>query len=113
MFDAPVTVYVMGDGWRDLDGWPPRGSSPTDWYLHSDGRANSAYGDGTLSTEPPGDEPPDVFVYDPLVPASSAGGHSCCDEALTPMGPGRSARHRARGATSSSTRPLRSSATSS
>ena len=23
VFDAPATVYVMGDGWRDLDGWPP------------------------------------------------------------------------------------------
>ena len=41
----------MGDGWRDVDGWPPSTSTPTDWYLHSDGRANSKYGDGSLSTE--------------------------------------------------------------
>ena len=87
VFDAPATVYVMGDGWRDLDGWPPSGSTPVDWYLRSGGRANSKYGDGALTTEPPGDEPPDVFVYDPLAPVASAGGHSCCDDALTPMGP--------------------------
>ena len=42
---------------------------------------------GRSSPEPPGDEPPDVFVYDPLAPVASAGGHSCCDDVLTPMGP--------------------------
>jgi putative CocE/NonD family hydrolase len=87
VFDAPVTAWVLREGWRDLDAWPPGGVAPTRWYLHSGGRANSRFGDGTLSPEPPGDEPPDVFVYDPLAPVSSAGGHSCCDESLTPMGP--------------------------
>jgi putative CocE/NonD family hydrolase len=87
VFDAPATVYVMGDGWRDLDGWPSSQSRPTDWYLHSGGRANSKYGDGVLGPGPPGDEPADVFVYDPLAPVGSAGGHSCCDDELTPMGP--------------------------
>jgi putative CocE/NonD family hydrolase len=87
VFDAPATVYVLGDGWRDLDSWPPTAARPVDWYLHSGGRANSKYGDGTLSTEGPGDESPDVFVYDPLAAVASAGGHSCCDDALTPMGP--------------------------
>ncbi len=87
VFDAPAIVYVLGDGWRDLDGWPPSGARPVDWYLHSGGRANSKYGEGTLSPEPPGEEPADVFVYDPLAPVASAGGHSCCDDALTPMGP--------------------------
>ncbi len=87
VLDSPATVYVIGDGWRDLDGWPPSAVQPVDWFLHSGGRANSTYGDGTLSPEPPGAEPPDVFVYDPLAPVASAGGHSCCDDALTPMGP--------------------------
>jgi len=85
--DAPATVYVIGDGWRDLDGWPPPGARSVDWFLHSGGRANSKYGDGTLSPEPPAEEPPDVFAYDPLAPVASAGGHSCCDDSLTPMGP--------------------------
>jgi putative CocE/NonD family hydrolase len=85
--DSPVTAYVLGDGWRDLGDWPPPGAEPVDWYLHSGGRANSKYGDGVLSPQPPADEPPDVFVHDPLAPVGSAGGHSCCDDSLTPMGP--------------------------
>jgi putative CocE/NonD family hydrolase len=85
--NSPVTAYVLGHGWRDFDDWPPSGVQPVDWYLHSGGRANSKYGDGTLSLEPPGEEPPDLFVYDPLAPVASAGGHSCCDDSLTPMGP--------------------------
>jgi hypothetical protein len=40
-----------------------------------------------LSTVPPADEPPDVYVYDPLAPSVSAGGHSCCNPGLVPMGP--------------------------
>jgi hypothetical protein len=87
IFDSPVTAYVLNEGWRDLDGWPPSAARPTDWYLHSGGRAKSAYGDGTLSTAAPGDEPPDVFVYDPALPVVSAGGHSCCVETIAPMGP--------------------------
>jgi len=86
VLDAPATVWVEGEGWRDLDGWPPSSSRPVDWFLHSGGRANSAFGDGTLSPEPPGDEPADVFVYDPSFPAPSRGGHSCCFEDA-PMGP--------------------------
>ncbi len=87
VFDSPVTVYVMNEGWRDLDGWPPSAAQPTDWFLHSAGRAQTAYGDGVLSTSSPADEPPDVFVYDPAFPAVSAGGHSCCLDTINPMGP--------------------------
>src|SRR3954452_17453009 len=85
--ETPVTAYVLGAGWRDLDAWPPSATRAVDWYLHSGGRANSASGDGALSTEPPGDEPADVFVYNPLAPVLSAGGHSCCLAALAPMAP--------------------------
>lgn len=87
VLDAPVTAYVVGAGWRDLDGWPPATTRPVDWYLHSDGRAHSSSGDGTLSPEPPGDEPPDLYLYDPSLPNLSAGGHSCCVDTITPMGP--------------------------
>jgi putative CocE/NonD family hydrolase len=86
-FDHPVTVYVMGAGWRDLDGWPPSAARAVDWFLHSDGRALSKFGTGTLSLEPPGAEPPDVWVYEPGFVPLSAGGHSCCLDHLTPMGP--------------------------
>jgi hypothetical protein len=87
VFDHPVTVWVINDGWRDLDGWPPSQATPVDWFLHSGGRAVSRYGDGSLSLEAPGDELPDVFVYEPGVPVLSLGGHSCCVEQLAPMGP--------------------------
>jgi putative CocE/NonD family hydrolase len=87
VFDHPVTVYVLDAGWRDLDGWPPPSARPVDWFLHSDGRALSKFGTGTLSTQAPGAEPPDVFAYQPGFVPVSAGGHSCCLDHLTPMGP--------------------------
>lgn len=87
VLDAPVTLFVMGDNvWRDESEWPPRGTRFVDYYLHSGGRANSATGDGTLSPEPPGHEPPDLYSYDPLFPVPSAGGHSCCFPNVAPMG---------------------------
>jgi uncharacterized protein len=85
--DAPATVYVLGAGWRDFDDWPPPATRPTDWFLHSAGRANTAAGDGTLAPEPPGDEPPDLYIHDPSDPVLSQGGHSCCIDRITPMGP--------------------------
>ncbi len=88
LLDAPVTLFVMGKGrWRNLDGWPPTGSTPTPWYLHSGGRANSALGDGALTPDRPGEEPPDVFAYDPTAPVPSLGGHSCCFSFVAPVGP--------------------------
>jgi putative CocE/NonD family hydrolase len=87
VLDSPVTAFVLGDGWRDLDAWPPSGARPLELFLRSRGRANSRHGDGELSEQPPADEPPDVFVYDPLSPSASAGGHSCCYEPIVPVGP--------------------------
>ncbi len=40
------------------------------------GRANGADGDGTLSTELPGNEPADRYAYDPNNPVPTRGGHS-------------------------------------
>jgi putative CocE/NonD family hydrolase len=88
VLEAPVTLYVQGaDEWRDYADWPPPGAAPTRWFLHSAGRANSRFGDGTLSPEAPGEEPPDRFTYDPLYPVPSLGGHSCCFDFAAPMGP--------------------------
>jgi uncharacterized protein len=84
---APVTVYVLGEGWRDLDAWPPTAASERRLYLHSDGNANSSHGDGRLSGGPPGAEHADVYVYDPLGVAPRTGGHSCCVPSAAPMGP--------------------------
>lgn len=88
VLDAPVTLFLTGvNAWHDEDGWPPSGTEFRDYYFHSDGRANSRDGDGTLSQEPPGNEPPDTFTYDPLAPVPSVGGHSCCFSIVAPMGP--------------------------
>lgn len=87
VFDHPVRVYTVDGEWRDFDDWPPTGAAPEEWYVHSGGRANSKFGDGTLDRTPPGDEPPDIFVYDSGVPIPSMGGHSCCFDPITPMGP--------------------------
>jgi putative CocE/NonD family hydrolase len=85
--EAPVRVYMLHDGWRDFAAWPPPGGSAQELFLHSGGSANTRFGDGHLSAEPPGEERADVYTYDPDLPTWSAGGHSCCDEAATPMGP--------------------------
>lgn len=88
VLDSPVTVYVMGEErWRDLDAWPPTGSTPTPLYLQSAGRANSALGDGALSSRPPAQQPPDRFVANPAAPTPSQGGHSCCFPIAAPIGP--------------------------
>ncbi len=88
VLDAPVSLFVMGaEEWRDYPDWPPPGSEPVHWFLHSKGRANSRFGDGTLSLEAPGDEISDVFTADPLIPTTSIGGHSCCLSFVAPMGP--------------------------
>ncbi|HEV2126603.1 MAG TPA: CocE/NonD family hydrolase, partial [Chloroflexota bacterium] len=44
------------------------------YYLHSAGQANTLHGDGTLSPEPSRDEPPDVYLYNPLRPVPTVGG---------------------------------------
>lgn len=84
----PVEIFLMGaNEWRAYDAWPPAESHPEKWFLHSDGGANSRSGDGQLNTTPPGDEAADIYVYNPAAPAPSAGGKSCCDPSVTPMGP--------------------------
>jgi len=88
VMDAPVSLFVMGaEEWRDYPDWPPPGVEPVRLYLHSGGRANSRFGDGSLSLDPPSDEPPDIFTYDPAYPNQTSGGHSCCFGFVSPMGP--------------------------
>ncbi len=81
--------YVMGKNeWQGRDDWPIPGTRFARHYLHSDGGANSRHGSGTLSTTAPGDEPPDVYLYDPNTPVPSLGGSFCCfARAVAPAGP--------------------------
>ena len=67
-----VRVFVMGaNRWQTCPDWPPAPVETLTLYLHSDGRANSILADGRLTGEPPGDEPPDVFLYDPRIATPS------------------------------------------
>jgi hypothetical protein len=86
--EKPVRVFVMGENaWRDEAEWPLARAVYKHFYFHSDGRAQTFSGDGTLSTMPPAAERYDTYVYDPRSPSASRGGHSCCWEKYTPMGP--------------------------
>jgi len=78
--ERPISLFVMGENtWRDEDEWPLARTRWTSYFLHSGGSANTLDGDGRLDTEPPsGDEPADVFVYDPGDPTPSVGGSQCC-----------------------------------
>lgn len=73
LHDPPVHVFVMGrNQWRAASDWPLPDTQFTKFYLHSQGGANSSTGDGTLSKQPPGEERPDRYIYDPHDPTPSA-----------------------------------------
>jgi len=74
-----VRYYTMGSNkWQSSDTWPPAGAEPLTFYLTSGGHANTLNGDGVLSTQPPSQDLPDRFTYDPMNPAPSRGGNVCC-----------------------------------
>jgi putative CocE/NonD family hydrolase len=65
----PIQLFVMGaNRWRAESEWPLARTVYTDYYFHSGGRANTPAGDGVLSPEPPTQEPPDQYDYDPRDP---------------------------------------------
>lgn len=74
--DIPVVRYFMiGENrWRDADSWPPAGVKSEKYFLHSNGRANTLYGDGTLDKIIPANEKCDSYISDPVDPALSCGG---------------------------------------
>jgi len=75
MDEAPVQIFVMGiNQWRDEQEWPLVRTRYTNYYLHSDGNANTLHGDGVLNPVAPGDEPIDRYSYDPNDPVPTKGG---------------------------------------
>lgn len=68
---VPVKYFSMGDNvWREAQTWPPQGFTPTAFYLHSEGSANTGAGNGKLDICPPVTaEPADRFQADPADPA--------------------------------------------
>ncbi len=82
--DAPVRLFTMGrNRWRTAEAWPLPDTDWQEWHLHSDGRANSLNGNGTLTRDAAGDEPADHYVYNPRDPVPSHGGGLCCNNVFT------------------------------
>ena len=74
-----VQYYTMGSNkWQASETWPPKKAKLTTYYLNSKGKANSFFGDGTLSTSKANSDNPDSFTYDPMKPVPSYGGNVCC-----------------------------------
>ncbi|WP_157220740.1 CocE/NonD family hydrolase [Flavisphingomonas formosensis] len=92
MDEAPVKIFVMGaNRWRHEQEWPIARTRYTPLYLGSGGRANSRDGDGRLSFDRPGVQPPDSYIYDPADPVPTCGGTTLlsfggdagsCDQAI-------------------------------
>ncbi|MBN1271333.1 MAG: CocE/NonD family hydrolase [Candidatus Aminicenantes bacterium] len=72
--------YTMGlNKWQSSYTWPPENAETVTFYLTSKGQANSLFGNGKLTTKPPGPEDhPDTFTYDPDNPVPTHGGGFCC-----------------------------------
>src|ERR1035437_9362413 len=103
----PVRIFVMGENkWRDEDAWPLERAKQTRYFLISNGKANTASGNGRLTesdsfplsrvsssaravtiTYPIPTEVPDTFTYDPANPVPTVGGPLCCDAQHLPPGP--------------------------
>jgi putative CocE/NonD family hydrolase len=75
--EPPVYIFVMGDNrWCQENEWPLARTHYTRYYFHANSPANTRRGGGALSTVPPGDEPPDIYTYDPNDPAPTLGGNT-------------------------------------
>jgi putative CocE/NonD family hydrolase len=86
--EKPVRIFVMGKNeWRNEDAWPLQRAVPTSYFLHSSGKANSASGDGSLSTSAAHSEAADSYLYDPANPVPTVGGPLCCDAVHLAPGP--------------------------
>lgn len=73
--EGPIRIFTLGaNTWRAVPEWPLKNTRYTAYYLHSQGKANTARGDGELSTVEPGAETPDAFTSDPENPVPSIGG---------------------------------------
>ncbi|MBN2316546.1 MAG: CocE/NonD family hydrolase [Sedimentisphaerales bacterium] len=78
-------LFVMGrNEWRDEQEWPLKRTQYTPYYFHSEGSANTASGNGTLSPAKSSAEPMDTFIYDPNDPVPTTGG---CNLVGCPIGP--------------------------
>lgn len=76
---ARVNYFTMGSNtWQTSETWPPANVVMTDYFLSSEGNANTRNGNGKLVAKVPSADKPDSFTYDPANPVSSYGGNVCC-----------------------------------
>ena len=74
---APVRIFVMGrNEWRDETAWPLERAVETAYYIRTG---------GVLSDDPPGEEPPEEFTYDPANPVPTIGGANSSPARVLPM----------------------------
>ncbi|NTZ43267.1 CocE/NonD family hydrolase [Altererythrobacter sp. SALINAS58] len=85
---APVRYFTMGTNeWQSATQWPPKSARDVTLHLRSSGGANSLYGDGRLSVDPPrSEEIADRYIYDPANPVQTVGGGDCCNGGLVKAG---------------------------
>lgn len=66
--DDPLKLFLMGaNKWRNCADWPPPDATFTDWFL----RPNAMLGRAPVERAEP-----QTFVYDPMKPTLSLGGHT-------------------------------------
>ena len=81
-----VDYFVMGSNtWKTTTNWPVPQTQWINYYLS--GAGGIADRAGALLPVLPGPQAPDTYTYDPLDPAPSLGGHSCCEATTGPQGP--------------------------
>jgi putative CocE/NonD family hydrolase len=82
-----IDFFVMGSNeWRQSYSWPPPDVTQTAFYFACESKANSLNGDGTLVSSPAKETTIERYLYDPIDPAPSLGGRSCCFAHISPMG---------------------------
>ncbi len=76
--EPAVRYFSMGDlTWRTAADWPPPDTRLERLHLAAEGRLLREAGDPAT----------DGYTYDPADPVPSVGGHSCCFEPASPIGP--------------------------
>jgi predicted acyl esterase len=69
----PLQIFILNSKiWRNFRSWPK--TTELKLYLHSNGKANSRFGDGTLSEQAPKEDSPDEYDFDPANPVVTQGG---------------------------------------
>jgi hypothetical protein len=67
-----VKLFILGaNKWTFENEWPIKRAKSIPLYLHSDGTANTPFGNGSLSHDAPAGENPDSYSYDPRDPVMS------------------------------------------